>query len=505
MINGHKPIIIDQFNGLWDRGDGADSVPKDHFSDCSNLRYIGTGAVGTRFGVSISQDVTVPLSNVKRIYNYPQPTGNTLIVMTSNDDNTIGYIYHVVDSDTVYGPILTKTGMRDFAFVPYAGRGYISPIGYYTSGDLNVELGLQSEFLYVYLGAGAAARKAAGSPLSGSLTIVNGAAGHTDPGFHLFAFVAETDSGFLTAPGAITGFTTAANFSVSFTTVPTSGSATVVRRHLVATKVITGYSGNTTGYQFFFVPNATIENNTDTFLSNISFFDIDLLEDASYLIDNYSEIPAGAVLNFYHNRLCLSATYDDISICLVSAEGEPEAIDQVSGLIIFPLDGNPITNGAELRDVLYLFKRTKCTGWVDNGDDPSTWPATAIDNALGASIHGIGTVLDSGSASVDKLIVANYAGVFLFNGLFVVPELSWKIQNFWANQDEDEFRRIQVLNDQINQQILLIIPDQRLLSGNYLNGMTPKNIRWCPISLPRDVNTVAIVNVSEIIIGLDLI
>jgi hypothetical protein len=34
--------------------------------------------------LGISQDVAVPLSNVKRIYNYPTPTGNTLIVLTYN-------------------------------------------------------------------------------------------------------------------------------------------------------------------------------------------------------------------------------------------------------------------------------------------------------------------------------------------------------------------------------------------------------------------------------------
>jgi len=33
-----------------------------------------------------------------------------------NTTNTIGYIYHVVNSTTLYGPILTITGMSDFAF-----------------------------------------------------------------------------------------------------------------------------------------------------------------------------------------------------------------------------------------------------------------------------------------------------------------------------------------------------------------------------------------------------
>ena len=68
----HKPIVLEEFNGLWQRGDN-DETPKDHFSDCNNIRFIGTSAFGTRYGVGISQSVAVPLSNVRRFYNYLHP------------------------------------------------------------------------------------------------------------------------------------------------------------------------------------------------------------------------------------------------------------------------------------------------------------------------------------------------------------------------------------------------------------------------------------------------
>lgn len=499
----HIPVVIDQFNGLWQRGD-TDDTPLDHFSDCENIRYIGPNAFGTRPGVDISQDVAVPLSNVKRIYNYPTQTGNTLIVLTVDPDTNEGMIYHVVDATTVFGPLLTIVGMTDFAFVPYAGRGYISPFSSFVVGGLNVEKGLENEVLYVYAGDGSAARPAAGSALVGSLSIANGAAGNTDAGFHLFAFVAETVSGYLTPPGAITGFTTDANFSVSFGTVPTSGDPNVVRRHLVATKIIEDYNGNTTGYQFYFVPGATIENDTDTFLNNISFFDADLLEDASYLLDNYSEIPAGAVLSIYHNRLVLAATFDDIALALVSTAGEPEAINQIDGLIIFNPDGNPITNAQELRDILYIFKRSRTVGYADNGDEPSSWPQILVDDALGTPVHGVATVLDSGSSSVDYLIVCTYQGILLFNGKYIQPELSFKIEQFWRDLDRDEFRKIQIVNAPIQKEIYIVLPDRRLLVGNYGNGMDPKRIRWAPWSFAMGVNTVAISNIDDIILGADL-
>jgi hypothetical protein len=500
----HEPIIFDQFNGLWRRGD-VDNTPLDHFPDCDNIRFVGSNAFKTRDGLGISQDVAVPLSNVKRIYNYPTTTGNTLIVLTYDNITDIGSIYHVVSSTLTYGPLLSIEGMTDFAFYPYAGRGYISPFTSFLVGALYVEKGLEDEFLYVYAGNGTAARKAAGNPLTGSLTIANGTAGNTDAGFHLFAFVAETISGYQAAPGAITGFTTSASSSVSFGTVPTSGDPNITKRHLVATKVIAGYNGNTTGYTFYFVPNATIENDTDTFLNNISFFDQDLLEDASHLLENFGEIPAGAVLTTYHNRLVLCATFDDISIGLVSAAGEPEAINQVDGLIVVPPDGNPITNGQELRDVLYVAKRSRTVSYTDNGDAPSSWPIAIVDNALGTFVHGIATVLDSGSSSVDYLIICTYQGVTLFNGRYIIPELSWKVEDYWRELNRNDFRFIQIINAPIQKEIYVVLPTKKILAGNYGNGMDPKKMRWTPWSFPVSMNSIAIHNIDEIVLGAELV
>jgi hypothetical protein len=299
-VRDHEAIAFNNLKGLWDRGD-LDNVPLDHFTECNNIDFVGNNVV-TRPGIELSQDVVGPLQNILRVYNYPTQTANTLIILVENDDGD-GEIYHFVNATTIYGPLLTKTGMTDFAFVSYAGRGYISPFDTFITGDLNIQKGLQNEYLYVYNGDGTAARQAAGVTPAGTLTIANGAAGHTDAGFHIFGIVGETDSGFLSGIYAINTFTTVASNSVSFGTVPVLSGAQWTKRHLVATKVITTYNGDPTGYDFFFVPDAIINNNTDVFLNNISFFDADLLEDASHLLDNYTAIPAGANLSIYHERL----------------------------------------------------------------------------------------------------------------------------------------------------------------------------------------------------------
>jgi hypothetical protein len=506
MINqfrGHPPKIISSFKGLWKRGD-ADTTPMDHFAECENLLFSDNDHFTTRPGIGISQDTEAPIANIKRIYNYNTGEANTQLILSYDNDAGEGSIYHLFDSDTLFGPILTIEGMTDFAFAPYGGRALISPFSSFAQGELTIEKGLEDEVVYIYEGDGTAARPAAGAPLSGAMTIANGAAGNTDAGIHIFGFVAETRSGYLTAPGLLQQFTTAANFSVSFGNIPTSGDPNVVARHLVATKVISSFNGNLEGYDLFFVPGGTISNNTDTFLNNISFFDQDLLEDASHLLDNYEEIPAGANLSLYNERLIVGATFDDINLALVSSRGEPEAINQISGILTVQPDGNPITNGQELRDVLYLFKRTRTIAYVDNGDEPSSWEPVIVDNALGTSVHGIATVLDSGSASVDFLIICTYQGISLFNGKYIEPELTWKVEDYWRALDRNEFGKIQIVNAPVQKWILCVLPTRKILAGFYSHGMDSKNIRWCPWSAFNGFNTVAIVNIDEIVLGADI-
>lgn len=496
---GHEPIELSTFNGLWDRGDD-ENTPPDHFKPgTQNVWGLGGSSVQTRYGLGRHQDLVAPLGNVVRIYNYVTQDKNTYLALTW--DGTTGNVYHIESPTVMYGPILTKAGMEDFAFVPYAGRAYISPFKSYLTGGLYIEKGLQNEFVYVYAGDGTAARKIAGDTPAGTLTVANGAAGHTDAGLHIFAVVGETNSGFLSAPVAFKEFTTVAASSVSFSNIPTFTGAQWTKRHIVATIVIPTYNGNLQGYQFFFIPLATLNDNITTVLPNVSFYDQDLFADAGHLLDNYSEVPAGAVLAIYHGRLVVGATYTDISLLLVSARGEPEAISQIDGLVVIPLDGNPVTNGAELRDVFYVTKRNKTFSVVDNDDVPSTWIPTLVDPGLGAPVHGIATVLDQGSANVNFLLMATYKGIIIFNGVYQLPELTWKIDNFWQNLDRVNFRYIQMVNDSIESIIWTTLPDRTLLKGEYRNGLDAKNIKWWPQVFDVKINTVALLNTNELILG----
>lgn len=499
-MRDHQPITIEQFKGKWNRGN-PDEVPLDHFADCNNLDSFGQNGFKIRDGTGIHQNVVVPLGNIRRAYNYPTTTSNGLIVLTY--DGTTGNVYHVVNRTTTHGPILTITGMEDIAMVPINGRAYISPFKTYPQDNINFEKGMQNEFLYVYKGDGTVARKAAGPTPAGSITIANGAAGYTDAGTHVFGVVGETDTGYLSKPVALNSFVTSENLSVSFSTIPTFTGAFWTRRHIVASKAITDYNGDVTGYQLFFIPGATINDNVTTTLSNISFYDADLLLDASHLFDNFSEIEAGSCLCVYHNRLVLGGRYVNPHLYIVSEVGEPEAFNQITGILTMPADGNPVTNCAELRDVLYGFKRTKTASWVDNGNIPTSWPFVAVDDALGTSVHGIATHLDSGSSVADFLFVATYKGLCLFNGRYANPELTWKIQADWLAMDRNEFRKIQMLDNPIEQCIYYVTTSRSIEKGVYGNGLDPKNIQWWPWTFDFKVNTIGIININDFIIGAD--
>ena len=52
--------------------------------------------------------------------------------------------------------------------------------------------------------------------------------------------------------------------AVKVSNIPISPSAHVKKRHLVSTKWIPEYNGDQKGYQFFFIPKGTLENNTAT-------------------------------------------------------------------------------------------------------------------------------------------------------------------------------------------------------------------------------------------------
>ena len=153
---------------------------------------------------------------------------------------------------------------------------------------------------------------------------------------------------------------------------------------------------------------------------------------------------------------------------------------------------------------MYVFKKTRTFAYSDNGDVPSTWQEEILDQGIGAPVHGIATVLDTGGVNIDFLVIVDWSGLMLFNGTYAQPELSWKIEDFWRLLPRNEFHHIQVVNDSINKKIWITLPEPyrtMMLHANYANGMDAKNVRWARWIFDIKAFTIALIETDRLIIG----
>src|SRR6188768_2274344 len=107
MLRDHDGIVIEEFKGLWARGD-EDSCPLDHFNESHNVTY-KESLVETRPGLN----TFIAKNDVLRMYNYKTQEVEGLLILTS-----AGSIFHSLTdgSNVTYGPVLTISGMTDFGF-----------------------------------------------------------------------------------------------------------------------------------------------------------------------------------------------------------------------------------------------------------------------------------------------------------------------------------------------------------------------------------------------------
>lgn len=493
-MRDHEPVFIEEFNGLYLRGDGF-PCPIDHSPEFSNLKFNQSG-FQTRSGLGV---FLASATNILKYYYYPDaPAGDGYLVLKSDNK-----IYHLVGaigafvSFTVSNAIATMT---DFAFVSINGRAFLSP-------TVNTNLGgLPGEFLYVYEGDQTTMMRKAGgtapTTAEGNMVVVDSAsAGHIEAGIHVLGVVYETNSGFLTQIGIdiLPTWTAAGAKKADVSAIPVfagGGGTLITKRHLVASKFITAtnYNGDPKSYQLFFVPNGTIANNTSTTLT-IDFFDSELIEDASHLLDLLAEIPAVGGLSTYHGRMIGWDTATNINEVLVSYGGEPEAFDAVTGLLLVPREGIGITRCQQYRDILYVFKNIKTYGFNDNGDVPTSWSSMVVDDGLGAGKEGVSNVGTYGGINTEALILINEQGVSLFTGLFNKPELSFKIRDFWLSLNRGDIRtgKIAAYIDSINQLLYICNPaSNMIILGDFANGLSAETIRWSQWLFDLAPNTIGL-------------
>lgn len=474
------PGLFNKFKGTWVRGDIND-VPPDHLSFSLNQAFKSAG-MQTRPGTVLFLDQ----ANIIRTALYkplPPFTGTNTprqIYLKSN-----GTLY---DSNYPTTPLFTNVNMTDFGFVNFFGRCYISP----SDG----RVGLDGEFIYVYdgTGPGNGFRKAAGTkpvtPLGISLHLPLGG-GNSGVGTYLFSYALETSSGFITRPA--TPFVAVDAFGSCYfdvTNLPLGPAGITAARWIIATKVIPFRADLTIPFdvttadfypQFFAV---RIADNTTT-TTTLNFYDENLIESSDYLLTLDDELDAGVGLIDYKGRMVSYGEHDSPSVVRISTIGEPESFSTTSGfLIVDPSDSTGVRCATEFRNLLYFYKQQRGYMTQDNGDDPSTWDVVNFEKSIGTEQYGIAAVLDAKGSSSEGYLLASRGAIVYFNGVFVEPELTYKIRDLWSRVNPTYFYKMQLANDPINRYLYALIPlDQAntcdyLIFGDYRDGLDPMNIKW---------------------------
>lgn len=474
MIDGHESTSITEFKGLFDRGDDESCLP-DHFEEELNLFY-EFQKLSRRWGsvLGITSGFAI---NRWHIYNRTGEAPRLLILDNTGKlwDSAVGFVT----------PILDIVAMIDFSMITLFNRAYITP------HDRN--RGIPSEVVYVYQGSGVA-RPAAGTAPSGFTLGVatSGTAGNVEIGERIFAVVFESDTGYISAPGPaiFTRYTAPGGFAVNFSSVQV-GPAGTIKRHIVSsTKLPTLYDGNQLSVEYFFIPNATINDNTTTTLNAVSFYDSQLISSADYLLDQLSSIPAGVGIGKYKGSLVVWGTNASERLIYVSDAGKPESIDGVDNVIEVPDDGGGgVKNCIGYRNLFYIHKQQRSYVVSDSGSDPVFWVPDPIDSSVGTDCFGIGEILDQAGIILDYYVIADRGALRLMDGTFKT-ELSWKIENRWKRINKAAFNTVQVVVDPILKRIYCAVPLDAATSPSHIlvcdfgAGLTMEAVKWGTWTLP---------------------
>lgn len=490
-LRDHSQIPIASFKGLYANGID-DAVPPGFFIDSLNTSFEQI-EVRTRDGFARIFDKP----NIRRFFVYKRlnETSRYLILDTS------GNLW-----DSLYdSPIITNVEYLDFSAVNFLNRAYIT--------FHNRVSGIPGTFIQVYEGAGPGTiRPAGGSPPTGftlNCTISTNS-GNLGLGKYLVAVAYETSTGFITAPGPETfgQVDSPGGFKLDVRNIGIGPAGTVARRLLITKAIPEGlYTGNQTGYEFFFCPNGRIPDNTTTEKLDIDFFDDDLIDSADYLFDSRSTIACGLGLTVYNNRMCVWGVPGYEHYVFFSRAIFVETFDQTGGLLYLdPSDSiSSITNVVDHETSLFIQTQDRTYVTVDSGFDPDTWRCDPLDKAIGAEVFSVSKILDSRGTSTKRFFQGDKSGIYVYEGGgFQNPAFTSNITDLWLRINKVQFNKVQLVDDPENQIVYAAVPldnsveCSHILSGDYANAfnrygqLVGAQVRWSLWAFPWQVSTIVL-------------
>lgn len=463
-LDDYTKIPIEEFKGLYRRG-MADQCPPDHATCCENVFFSNSGQVGIRPGTKTSLALNHP---VKRIFE--GASNGTLQIFTMDWNGNI----YINNNPT---PVFSDPNAIDFVGLNLFNKVFILPIG----------AAYPPPNMQVWLDTYSATRNAAGLAPTATFNAASGGAGDVAAGDYKIAVSFITDTGFTTQPGPKIAsvftpvtYTSAGADSIALTNIPLGGPE-VVGRQIFITKA------NSDLYYYVGQSNGGLINDNTTTTATLDFFDSDLVITADDLFDLLETIP-GAVtaggLNTYHNRLVVVRANADV--VYISYAEDAESMNNVTGFLTLPADSDEARGCLVLRDACYITRAFSIFATQDNGNEPGDWELTLIDGAIGSGHFALGSIAATlpSLTTGDIGLVANEAGLFMFNGSVIRPELSWKIKDVWNTVTKTATQNITTQIDPFAKILYILLPTNGstdcnlLLVADFNNGWDYMSLRW---------------------------
>lgn len=291
--DGLQPVLVDQYGGLVTLIDRSD-LPVGVSPDCSNVEFF-PGGVRSRVGfttyLTTASNATGMLSYVDPLY-----TRRLLILMTNGtitDDGAAIPFSDVAATTTAMGEQHRLRGTTLFGRAYFAvyklkdtpdNPSILDPIPFTPTASIGV-------FKY----DGQRITPVGQAAPTACFTVTPSAGGTMSAGRHDFVVVYETESEYVTPPSAPVGAVFLLNQDADFAVIPI-GPGYVTKRTVFATPA------NSTS--FFTLPRFTIQDNTTTTLSGLTFTDSELISGTS-LEDYIDNVPVRAMVGVekYGSRL----------------------------------------------------------------------------------------------------------------------------------------------------------------------------------------------------------
>lgn len=485
--------------GLFYR-EPLDNVPPDHLINALNVVYSPNGAIKTR-------EVFAHVST------HGNPGGRIPLYKTNNTDDSVttsgygpNYTRPIVCMSPVGASYLLDllrfpllpffdgiSGDLDLTAVSLYNKWYIS----WSVGDIGSPYGLRlyngihptlPGGIYRIAGGTAAATTLTSSMAGGPFT--------TSRASYIFAVLYETDTGFIRAPAnfllndrllvdsAYFEFW-GANLTLNFGVGPTG----TIARWIIGTKAIFNSvaipPANAANYPFFFIKRIPDNTTTSTTVGGYGY-DNSLINAADHIFKQLPTPPAGKKVTEYNGRLVIMAPAEDRNKVLFSKASDPESFNSTSGFkVIEPADPSGCKNGLEWRGNFYILKGRSTHVTQDNGGEASTWQVTQVDNGIGTpSSYGIAQILGTTKGPSEGFLVANESGIFLFNGVYQKPALTWKIETLWRRINKAYFFKMELHVHPERQLIYALVPLDTSSSNNYIivgdfsESLDPQGIKW---------------------------